>query len=426
MTRKAKGNIRYRGGVANQKSSDGMLTIDMLATKFGSDSFDQRVEAVFSCLRDKSETIGQLPVKYYKKSVGGSPREEVTRDTRERTIYTQRPNDYQTMQQFIEMMVVSLERYGAFYAYREKNSLGNLRSIIPFKDQASVVPSMDLNGVVYYTYVRNDGTPGDVYASDDLFIIRGMTWDGYTPISPLVYNNGLIRTTNAQEDGYRELQENGITSQMALATDGMFKDPNAAQRMKDDWDKFRGSKGVKNIPIFEQGLKPVSLRLTPAESDLLSQREYSVNRICRIFRVPEHRVGVSSKGGNVGNVFDLDEAYMRDSLTPIILKFQTAMNEMVPKGYEVEVDVYAFYKGSPWRIGDKVEKIVKGGLMSINEGRGKIGLPPVEGGDVFAVDNNNVVYATWENRESIQQLVYNQTNPQPSVEPTEANNDNSE
>ena len=62
MTRKAKGNIRDRGGVANTKSSDGTITIDMIASRLGADTYDQKVEAVFSCIRDKAETIGQLPV----------------------------------------------------------------------------------------------------------------------------------------------------------------------------------------------------------------------------------------------------------------------------------------------------------------------------------------------------------------------------
>lgn len=424
MTRKAKGNIRDRGGVTNTKANDGAITIDMLTARLGADTYDQRVEAVFSCIRDKAETIGQLPVKYYKKLSGDNKREEVTRDSRDKRIFTQNPNDYQTTQEFLEMMVASLERFGAFYAYREMNERGVLKSIIPFRYQNNVKPSMDLNGNIYYTYVRNDGTQGDAYDASQLFIIRGFTFDGFNPISPLAYNAGLIATTVAQEGSYRELQENGITSQMALATDGMFKDPNAAQRMKDDWDKFRGGKGVKNIPIFEQGLKPVSLKLTPQESDLLHQREFSVNRICRIFRVPVHRVGVAVNSTSSGTVFDLDEAYMRDALNPILVKFEHAMNAMVPAGYEISIDRNAFYSGSPWRIGEKVEKLVKGGLLSINQGRSKLGEPPEEGGDVFAVDNNNVVYATWKELPAIQEMIYNQS--QTSQEPTEANDDSPE
>ena len=37
---------------------------------------------------------------------------------------------------------------------------------------------------------------------------------------------------------------------------------------------------------------------------------------------------------------------------------------------------------------------------------GNIGLEPVEGGDVFAIDNNNVVYGFWKDLEAIKEQLY--------------------
>jgi outer membrane protein OmpA-like peptidoglycan-associated protein len=58
---------------------------------------------------------------------------------------------------------------------------------------------MDVNGVVYYQYLRNDGKPGDPYRAEDLFIIKNFTFDGYTPVSPLVQNARLMGIADAQE-----------------------------------------------------------------------------------------------------------------------------------------------------------------------------------------------------------------------------------
>lgn len=47
----------------------------------------------------------------------------------------------------------------------------------------------------------------------------------------------------------------------------------------------------------------------------------------------------------------------------------------------------------------------EGGLMTVNEGRGALGWEPVEGGDVFAIDNNNVVYGFWHELEQMRASV---------------------
>lgn len=407
-TQKSEGN-----NVTHVKASEGstIITVGDLANLGTSNaSLALKIEAVFACLRDKSESIGQIPLKLYR--IEDENNRKQIKKGRNHRIFTQKPNDYMTMQQFMEMLVVALERFGAFYAYIERNDRGSMMSVIPFRHQGNIQPNMDINGNVYYNYLRNDGTQGQPYDVDSLFIVKGFTLDGYTPVSPIVQTATNLTIATAQEESYKELQTNGITSQMALGTENTFDDVNARKRLKDDWDEFRGSKGIRKIPILEQGLKPVSLKLTPQETELLDNREFTVNRVCRTFRVPLHRVGVVDKAAK-DNISDLDEAYMRDSLNPVLVKAEFEFNELLPDGFRVEFNRNAFYSGSPWRLLAHVEKGVKGGLLTINEGREILGWEPVDGGDVFAIDNNNVVYGFWKDLEAMQDRLYGNGNNKP-------------
>lgn len=405
-------NQKSEGSKTFGKASVGAtLTLDDIA-RMGDHSLSSKIEAVYACWRDKAETVGQLPIKLYETSKKG--RKEVN-SGRVQRIFCEKPCDYMTFQSFMEMLVVSLERFGAFYAYVERNDLGNVMSVIPFRYQGNIHPSMDTNGNVYYTYVTNDGKIGDPYRAEDLFIIKSFTFDGYTPVSPLVQNARLLGIANAQENTQYESQTDGITARMYASTDQIMKDDNAIERIKNQFKEMRGPSGAKAIPVLEQNLTLHSLKLTPAETELLKNREFTVNRICRIFRVPVHRVGVASTNTGTGDVFDLDEAYMRDSLNPILVKVEKALNPLLPAGYELEFDRNAFYAGSPWRLVEHVERAVKGGLKSINEGRQALGDEPVEGGDVFAIDNNNVVYGSWNELESMQERLYGANNqPKPT------------
>lgn len=411
-------NQKSEGQRDSQKASDGSIVIDVAGMRnlgiYGSD-ISSKIEAVFACLRDKSETIGQLPINLYETPLKKSRVQVKT--GRLHRLFCEKPCDYMTFQEFMEMLVVSLERFGAFYAYIERNDRGSVMSIIPFRFQGNIRPNMDLHGRVFYTYLRNDGKPGDPYLAEDLFIIKNFTFDSYTPVSPLVQNARLMGIADAQEETAFESQTDGITARMYASTDQIFKDDNAVARMKNQFSEMRGPNGAKAIPVLEQNLTLHSLKLTPAETELLKNREFTVNRICRIFRVPVHRVGVPST--TAVDILALDEAYFRDSLNPILVKVEKALNQLLPSGYELEFDRNSFYAGSPWRLIAHVEKAVKGGLYSINEGRAALGEEPVEGGDVFCVDNNNVVYGSWDKLDSMQERLYGNANNQSN--PTGAN-----
>lgn len=269
---------------------------------------------------------------------------------------------------------------------------------------------MDINGRVYYTYSTNDGKPVIAAYADDLFIISMFTLDSYTPTSPIRSCARLLGIADAQDSSYYELQSKGIMSQMALKTDQVFKDANAAERLREDFKKMRGPNGITHVPILEQGLTPISLRLTPKDAELLGNKEFTVNRICRMTRVPPHRVGIASDPGTKSTAAELDEAYMRDALNPILRKIESAFNKMLPDGYKIEFNRKSFYAGSPWRLVEAVEKEVKGGLASINEGRIDLGRETIEGGDVFAIDNNNVTYGIWPDIQKIQEQLYGRAN----------------
>lgn len=367
-----------------------------------------KIAAFYNAVNDKAETVGQLPVKLYRRKSDGS-REQIT-SGREYRIFTKNPCDFITMQGFLEMMVCSLETNGAFYAYKERNDRGRVMAIIPFKNQRGVTPAMDTNGNVYYNYSTNDGKVRDPYAVEDLVIINKMTTDGFTPVNPIIYQATLLGIAKSQDEAYRELQENGITSQMGLATDSFFNDPEAIARLKSDWGpngRFRGPGGTRRVPIFENGLKPVKLSLTPQESDLLNNKAFTTKMIYNMVGVPEYRMSLDSVSKGV--IPELDEYYMRNKLNPVLRKFEEAWLNVLPEGMYVEVDRKAFYAGSPWRLVEHVEKEVKGGLATVNEGRQDLGREPVEGGNVFAIDNNNVTYGTWPELPALREQIYTRT-----------------
>ncbi|AUS01869.1 portal protein [Vibrio phage 2.044.O._10N.261.51.B8] len=379
-----------------------VYTVDMLSQLSGGhvSEYDALgVEAFYSCILDQSGTIGSLPLKMYRQGVLDD-RPIRVRSGQIHKVITERPNDYQSSQEFVEMLVASYHTNGAFYAVPFRDAKGRLVELVPFANQRAVRANMDLNGQVYYTYTMNDGKSTISARPEELFIVKGLTLDGYTPIRPLSAQAQLMGMAMNQEEGYANLQQNGITSQMALGTDNLFDDQNARQRLKEDFQKFRGPAGRKEIPILEQGLKPIPLNLTPQELDLLNQREFTVKRICAMTQTMPHRIGAETLKTS-DKIFELDEAQFK-KWNPLLVKIEHEMTRVAGRYISVSFNRKAFYAGSPARLVEAVEREVKGGLASIAEGREDLGRdfePDTEG--VFCIESNNCTYGSWADLQKI-------------------------
>lgn len=352
------------------------------------------VEAFFSCIQDQAGTIGALPLKMYRTSILDSRPERVYNGL-EFKLFTERPCEWMSTQEFIEMLVASFRTNGAFYALPVRNDKGRIIELIPFFNQNSVREQHDYEGNVYVTYVTNSGKPVGPMPSDSLFIIKNFTLDGFTPVRPLTYQAQLLGMALNQEEGYANLQSEGITSQMALTTDALFDNKEARNRLREDFEDFRGPKGRKSIPILEQGLKPISLNLTPQEMDLLSQREFTVKRICAMTQTMPHRIGAETLRSS-DKIYDLDEAQFK-KWQPLLVKIENEMSRIAGRNITIKFNRKAFYAGSPARLVEAVEREVKGGLASIAEGREDLGrdyIPDTE--NIFCIESNNCTYGSWD------------------------------
>ena len=113
-------NVSY-GGVKSTPPytpSIGSITIDMLAKNSTviTQTDSLKIDTFYNCVRDKAETIGSIPFKL-RKFVDGN--RTLVESGREHRIFTQRPNDYMTWQGMNEMIIVTMETCGVFYAYKK-------------------------------------------------------------------------------------------------------------------------------------------------------------------------------------------------------------------------------------------------------------------------------------------------------------------
>lgn len=375
-------------------------------------------DTVYACIRDKAESIGQLPVMLYRRK--GDVNQLVLKG-REHRIFTKKPNDFQTMGDLVENYVTCLETYGKWFAYVERNDRGSISEIIPFRYQTNVTVNMDLNGNVYYIYTTNDGKPDMGFAGDKIMHIKLNTLDGFTGLSPISAGARSIGVSISQEDHLASLMENGATPKGILTTDNIFKDDNAIQRLKDQWSGYTGTKNAGKTPVLENGMKYQAMSISPADAELLEQRKYSRVGLCSLFRVPPERVGVDS-GNKQKDVEQSNTAYMRDSLNSPIVKFEDAMNLILPDGLSIKLDRKGFVQGDRQSQVESISAEFKMGSISLNEMRTDLDRDPIEGGDVHAIDTNNLTFGLPTDIPKLQEQARLAAQPQQPVQVEEEEN----
>lgn len=340
-------------------------------------------DTVYSCIRDKAQTLGQLPIILKRKG------KKVT-SGREFRILTQKINEFQTVSDFIEMLVTVLELNGNFYAEVDRNKHENISSVTPLFNQVVGV-NRDFAGRIVYTYVSNDGKQVTTFPSKDFIHIKQNSLNGYTGLSPLGCKRA-IGIGIAQDTHLSKVMENGAAPSGVLETDNFFQDVNDATRIREDFDKkYAGVQKSGKTVLLENGLKFKPISISPADAELLEERRYNRETICGIFGVPVHRIG-GTANAKVKDVGQENTDYYVNKLMPIGGKIEDAINFVLPDGLTVELDPRGFTRGDSKSQSEVLSAEFKTGSISMNEMREGMNRDAIEGGDYHAIDTNNFTF----------------------------------
>jgi HK97 family phage portal protein len=406
----SRGNSKSKNKTKNQYSDQGFFGRMFGRNKFaGIDvtySTAMRHNDVYTCVRIKAESLGQLPVRLYR-SDDDNKRTEIT-SGREWNIFTQKPNAYQTWQEFIETYSTSIELVGHFAAEIKRNRFGNVYELVPFRHQNNVQAQMDSVGRVYYTYSTNSGEGKSItqtYDANDILFIKSFSFDGFRGISTITQCALAIGTAIAGENHAASLFENGAMPMGVLQTDDSFgDDEEAVQRIRSQWNEMHeGSKNSGKTAILEYGLKYQPITMSAVDAQLLEQRRFSREQIASMFRVPLHLLQAAT-GMKYSNVEQNNIAFFRDSLMPLATKLENNINQILPANHMIKLDERGFVRGDRKALVSTIKEEISSGLCSLNEGRIELGRDPIDGGDVFAIKTNNFTFGSYDDIPKILEL----------------------
>ena len=315
---KIQDNVRDSGGLFIFGTADSGERVDEKSA--------MQIATVYACVRLLAESVAQLPLRLYREKEGGQGKERATDHPLYRILYRQ-TNPEMSAFSFREVLMTHLLLWGNSYSQIVRDGKNGILGLYPLLPE-NVEIDRDANGELYFIYhAYTDEKPGesgsDIYFKrDEILHIPGLGFNGLVGFSPIAMMKNSLGTTLAVEKYGSSFFRNGAQPSGVLEHPGVLKDP---QKIRDNWTAVYGGAGnAHRVAVLEEGMAYKPISLPPEDSQFLSTREFGVEEICRIFRVPPHMVQ-SLKRATFSNIEHQSLDYTIYTLTPWLVRIEQAI-----------------------------------------------------------------------------------------------------
>ena len=357
-----------------------------------------QIATVYACVRLLADSVAQIPLHLYKWD--GEDRSVKAREHPLYKILHRQANPEMTKFSFMEMLMVQLLLWGNAYAQIVRDGKNSVLGLYPLLPE-NVEIDRDESGKLYYIYhAYTNDVPGetnkDIYfRREEILHIPGLGFNGLVGFSPIaMMKNPLGSTISVEKYGSSFFRNNGQPIGV-LQHPTSLKDP---ERLRQDWKRiYGGSENAHNVAILEEGITYKPISLPPEDSQFLSTREFDVETICSIFRVPPHMVQFL-KRSTFNNIEHQSIDFVVHTLDPWLIRIEEAIVKDVL--LEDEQDIYYPKFNVDGLLRGAVEErmraysiAIASGIITSNEARQKENLPPFppeEGADHPIVNGSYV------------------------------------
>lgn len=357
-----------------------------------------QIATVYACVRLLAESVAQLPLHLYR-STGEYGKTKARDHPLYKVLYRQ-PNPEMTSFTFWEAMMTHLLLWGNAYAQIVRDGRNTVLGMYPLIPE-NVEVDRDKNGQLYYIYhAKTDEVPGssedDVYfRREEILHIPGLGFNGLVGFSPIAMMKNALGAAIAVEKYGSAFFKNGAQPSGVLEHPGVLKDP---KKIRENWTAvYGGANNAHRVAVLEEGMAYKPISLPPEDSQFLSTREFNVEEICRIFRVPPHMVQ-DLKRATFSNIEHQSIDFVVHTLDPWLRRIEKAIVKDVLLGEEQE-ELFPQFNVDGLLRGDYKSRMEgysigrTNGWMSANDIRRLENLdliPAEEGGDEYVVNGSCV------------------------------------
>lgn len=344
------------------------------------------IAAVWAALQAVSTDISVLPLQWFQDREDGKGRDKLKRVHPLQTL-TDYPNQNQTGQEWRAAMHLLKMLYGNSYSLivRDGNRIPRELFII----HPRRVEMKTRGNVVYYVVQNPDGTLIDV-PRENILHLKGMSPDGLAGYcmlnlarNPLGIAQSLDKTTGA-------FIRNGLMPSAVLQHPGKLT-PEAEANLAKSFSSWTGASNFGQVALVEEGMTLKEWSLDFEKTQLIQMRQFSVDEVSRITRVPPHMIS-SLIRSTFSNIESQGQDYVNYTLLSHAVSMEEALHLRVT-GRDVR-DIYckhnfnAFLRGDSASRGAFFKLMLECSVFCPNDIAEREDMNPVPNGDTYWISNN--------------------------------------
>jgi HK97 family phage portal protein len=406
-------NIVYQGGGQNPTVNTQILYVTTGSTTNAGRPVDMsmlaRNSTVMSCIGLKARALAQLPIRIIAEKDGkyidavkdksAKPRESEKAKQVARLLNS--PNNFQSKYEFWYQWLMWYELSGeAFTLWWRANQKSTTETPLEMYVLDSTLIAVTITPTRYPSYRLSTPSYGfnrdEPLSAHQVMHCKEMAWQGSAGFNKAILAAELVGLDQDIDLYANYVMQNGakpsgMFTTEAVIPDGKFKE--IAARLKEAWSNMVGSKNSDpskpgQSMLLDQGMKYTPLEMLKLQdNDTRELKLQTMKRICGLFGVPPAMIGITdSKFNNTQT--QLDEFY-KSTMYPTLVNIQEKLKQHLFVGYptlSIEFDTKNFLKGAPLDQMNFATAGVKNGIMTPNEAREYMGMPPLAGGDELIDD----------------------------------------
>jgi len=346
-----------------------------------------KLAAVWSCTRLIAETISTLPLSLYEKTAKG--RQSASGQPLH-TIIHSRPNSDSVSSVFWESMISAMLLRGNGFA--EKLIMGNRVVGLVFLNPCLL--SLQTDSAYNLRYFYNEKGKQREIPEERIFRIPGFTTNGKWGLSVVQYGSEVFGSAIAASTAANSTFEKGLSPTVAFSVDKILTPEQRTVFRENTAATLSGAINAGNSPILEGGMTAQILTINPKDAQLLESRAFSVEEICRWFRVPPHMVGHSEKSTSWGTGIEQQMiGFLQFTLRPWLTRIEQHINKDLlnpaeQTRYYAEFNIEGLLRGDSTARKEFYSSMLQNGVMNRSTVARLENLPDMPGGDIYTVQSN--------------------------------------
>lgn len=266
---------------------------------------------VLAAVSLRSELAASFPKSIFEITPEG--RREITDDPLYKFLAYQ-PNPFMNAFTFWELVNTHLDLWGNSYVFISKRA-GKVNALTPV--HPSKVEIKVEGGKLLYVVTGTGDTVLDKEHPPNKFLhFKDISFNGLIGLSRITLAKKAIQLGLEAEEFGLDFFKKGGHSKGTIEMDGQMGD-DAYSTFKQRWDDNANF----GTPLLDNGMKYHQLVIPPEDAQFIATREFQLQDIARVFRVPPHLLADLSRA-TFSNIEHSDIQFVKYGLRPMVKRFE--------------------------------------------------------------------------------------------------------